>query len=83
MMEFLATFEPYVVCVQGSHSQADVLSRAPRRLPERPLLWAGRTDGCETVSAALMRSDPDGGLNRRVTVCVRPPDASAAVLRPT
>jgi hypothetical protein len=52
--------------VQGSHNLADVSSSSPRRLPERPLLWAGWTDGCETVCAALMRSDPDGGLNRRL-----------------
>ena len=73
-LEFLASFQPNVVYVQGKYNPADVLSRPPHELiPTLPDLGQGTSGHPSPGSSALSPTETASGPNR--TRCVNPPAA--------
>jgi hypothetical protein len=74
LLEFLASFQPNVVYVQGKYNPADVLSRPPHELsPTLPDLGQGTSGHPLSGSPALLLTKTASGPNR--TRCVNPPAA--------
>jgi hypothetical protein len=73
-LEFLASFQPNVVYVQGKYNPADVLSRPPHQLPPTlPDVGQGTSEHPSFGSSALLLTETASGPTR--TRCVNLPAA--------